>query len=151
MKKDLDDVRKIRQSVLKSLKELSTEQINKIPAGFNNNIAWNLGHLIAAQQGICYKRSALPMKIADDFFDMYKPDTTPKQSIDDATINEIKSLLVTTLDQFEQDYDQGIFVEYPTWMSRYGVEITGIDDAVNFLKFHEGFHMGYMLALKHVI
>lgn len=151
MKKDLDVVRKLRLNVLNIIKNLSTEQLNKIPSGFNNNIAWNLGHMVAAQQGICYKRAGLPLKVTEDFFDRYKPDSFPKQSIDDGAIDEIKSLLVTTPDQFEHDYEQGIFVQYPPWTSRYGIEISNIVDAVNFLKFHEGLHIGYILALKRLV
>ena len=65
--------------LIKMLNELSTEQLNKVPAGFNNNIIWNAAHMVAAQQGICYKRSGEQMKIEEDFFQAYKPDTKPEK------------------------------------------------------------------------
>ena len=52
MNDQIETIRKTRSFLLDYIKELNIEQLNKIPAGFNNNIAWNLGHLVAAQQGV---------------------------------------------------------------------------------------------------
>ncbi|WP_407635809.1 DinB family protein [Solitalea canadensis] len=35
------------------------DQLNKVPAGFNNNLIWNIGHEIVAQQALIYKSSGL--------------------------------------------------------------------------------------------
>jgi hypothetical protein len=43
-------LRKLRFAVLKAVEQLTTEQLNKVPDGFNNNIIWNIAHLIASQQ-----------------------------------------------------------------------------------------------------
>lgn len=40
----------------------SLEQLNKIPAGFNNNLIWNIGHIIVAQQSLIYQLSNLQCK-----------------------------------------------------------------------------------------
>lgn len=45
-------LRHIRTSVLNLIESLTLKQINEIPAGFNNNIIWNLGHLVATDQRI---------------------------------------------------------------------------------------------------
>ncbi|MBC7887461.1 MAG: DinB family protein [Ferruginibacter sp.] len=42
--------------------ELSVEDLNFIPGGFNNNIAWHLGHIISVQQSLCYGLSRLSFK-----------------------------------------------------------------------------------------
>ena len=39
---------------------LSIEELNEIPEGFNNNIAWNFGHVIISQQMLCYVRAGIP-------------------------------------------------------------------------------------------
>ena len=59
MTKQIEIIKKTRVSLLELVKDLSTEQLNKIPDGFNNNIIWNLAHMIAAQQGVCYVRAGL--------------------------------------------------------------------------------------------
>jgi len=144
-------MRQTRQHALEYVKDLTIEQLNKIPQGFNNNIAWNLGHLIAAQQGVCYKRSATPMLITDEFFITYKPESKPERFISPEEIDEIKVLLFSTIDQLATDYQNQIFNEHKPWVTRYGVSINNLDEAINFLPFHEGLHFGYIMALKRVV
>jgi uncharacterized damage-inducible protein DinB len=53
MIREIEIIKLPRQRILDEISHLSVEQLNKVPTGFNNNIIWNLGHMIAAQQGIC--------------------------------------------------------------------------------------------------
>lgn len=137
--------------LIKMLNELSTEQLNKVPAGFNNNIIWNVAHMVAAQQGICYKRSGEQMKIEEDFFQAYKPDTKPEKFVDSEEVEKVKALLLSTMDDLEADYQKQLFANYPTFTTRYGVEIGNIDEALSFLPFHDGLHIGSVLALRKLV
>jgi len=134
-----------------SVKDLSTEQLNKIPEGFGNNIIWNLAHLIAAQQSICYLRAGLKAPLGEDFVNSYKPGTKPEKFLDSAEIETIKQLFFNTLDQLEADYNNSIFTGYTTVTTRYGVALNNIDDGINFLPFHEGYHMGVIMGLKRLV
>lgn len=67
MDKSFEIIRKTRQAILSQVSELTIGQLNEIPAGFNNNIIWNLAHMVAAQQGICYVRGGLPLVIKEKF------------------------------------------------------------------------------------
>lgn len=147
----IDTIKKTRQSLLQLLTDVTVEQLNEVPPGFNNNIIWNLAHLVAAQQGIGYLRAGLPTRIDESFYLRYKPDTRPEGFIDSAEVEKIKTLLFSTLDQFETDYEAGVFAHYKTWTTRYGAVLTNIDDAVQFLLFHEGLHTGYIMAQKRLV
>ncbi|MDB5126078.1 DinB family protein [Mucilaginibacter sp.] len=147
----LSTIKATRKHLLKLIEGLSTEQLNEVPAGFNNNIIWNVAHLISAEQGICYTRANIPFIVDDKFYTPYRPDTKPTRFIESAEVDEIKELLITTIDQLEANYQNKIFANYPLWTSRYGVPITGIEDAINFLPFHDGMHIGYVMALKRAI
>lgn len=151
MNKQIEIIRKTRNYLLELIKDLSIEELNTVPAGFNNNIIWNLGHLIAAQQGVCYKRAGLDTVVEPAFFDAYKSGSRPGDGVDAAGAEEIKQLLGSSLDILEADYAGGRFNTYPAWASRYGVELANIEDAINFLQFHEGLHSGYIMALKRVV
>ena len=107
--------------------------------------------MVAAQQGVCYKRAGLETRVDDDFFQAYKPDTKPAGPISTNEFDKIKALLNTSLDQLEQDYKNGLFTNYPAWTTRYGVEITGIEEAIAFLPFHEGLHIGYIMSLRKLV
>ena len=147
----LQSIKKIRLVSLQLMQDLSLEQLNQVPQGFNNNILWNAAHLIAAQQGVCYMRAGLPTMISTEFYTAYKPGTMPTTSLVQEEVDDIKSLLLTTIDQFEADLDNNMFGNYMSWTTRYGVTLSSIDDAIDFLPFHEGMHVGYMMALKRLV
>jgi hypothetical protein len=151
MTKQIETVKKVRALLLEGIKDLTTEQLNKIPAGFNNNIIWNLGHLIAAQQGICYKRTGATPLISDDFWERFKPGSKPEVTVEAAEIENIKSLFLRSIDQLEIDCDTPVFNSYTAVTTRYGIELASIDDGINFLPFHEGLHLGTIMAIKRLV
>lgn len=151
MHQQIENVKSTRAYLLNLVDGLTIEQLNEIPEGFNNNIIWNLAHLISTQQGICYKRSGLQPIVQDKFISPYLPGTKPEGFVNSSDVETIKSLLLSSLDEFESDYKKGFFTTYTPVVTRYGVELANIDDAVNFLLFHEGLHTGYVMALKRVL
>lgn len=151
MNKYIDRVRSIRLHLLDQVKDLSIEQLNEIPAGFNNNIIWHLGHLTAAQQGICYVRAGLKPFVGESHMVLYRPGTKPERFVGDEEVAIIKDLLVSSLDRFDADLSANIFTNYTAWTSRYGVEIGSIQDALEFLLFHEGLHAGNITYMKKLV
>jgi hypothetical protein len=151
MTRQIETIRQTRSSLLEQLKDLSNEQFNQIPDGFNNNIGWNLGHLIAVQQGICYKKAGLPTLVSDDFWERFRSGSKPEGIMDDDELAHIKQLLFITLDQLETDYNKQIFGNYTAWSTRLGDELTCIDDGLKFLSFHEGLHSDIIIALTRLV
>jgi hypothetical protein len=144
-------LRKIRALTLHIMQDLTLEQLNYVPVGFNNNIIWNAAHLVVAQQGVCYLRAGLPMMISNEFYSAYKPGSKPAEPLTVQEVDYVKELLLTSIDQFESDFAKGIFENYTQWTTRYGVELASINDALDFLPFHEGMHVGYMMAIKRLL
>jgi len=144
-------IRKTRVNVLKMIEGFSINELNKIPEGFNNNLIWNVGHLVAVQQNLCYKQAGLPIIVDETYFDTYKSDTKPDGLANEADFEQIKHFLVSTIDQLEVDYHHNLFVNYVTRPTRYNVDINDIDEAITFLLFHEGLHTGYIQALKRAL
>jgi hypothetical protein len=151
MNQAIDRIKKTRQYLIKMLEDLPIESINKVPEGFNNNIIWNVGHLIAAQQGICYVRAGLSLVVNEKYFLLYKPGTKPEKDVDQSELEEMKVVLLDSLDKLENDYERRLFINYPPWTTRYGVELENIDTALEFLMFHEGLHSGTIMALKRLV
>jgi hypothetical protein len=151
MTKVIEIIQKPRLHLLDVIKDLSIEQLNKIPAGFNNNIIWNLTHMISAQQGICYKRAGLEVPLDERFFMPYQSGAKPEKIVTAEEVEEIKGLFLSTLEQLKVDIQNNLFANYVPWTTRYGVDLNNIDDALTFLPFHEGLHSGYIWALKRVI
>ncbi len=151
MTRQIEKIKSIRTYLLNLIDDLTIEQLNKIPDGFNNNIIWNVAHLTATQQRISYTRSGLQPIVQDKYIAPYSPGTKPEGFINEAELTTIKSLLISSLDEFESDYKKGFFTTYNGFITRYGVELTNIDDAINFILYHEGLHTGVVMALKKLV
>jgi hypothetical protein len=134
-----DAVKYLNQSrtfILEQIKDLTVQQLNKIPAGFNNNIIWQLGHLIWAQQIDCYKRRGTQIVVDDKYFSPFQSGTKPGAFIDEPEISTIKQLLITTIDQLAVDIESGTVVP---------------DDTILGTSFHDWLHAGYIMALKRLV
>jgi len=154
MDKRIDKIKKFRLFLLEQIKGLTDEQLNKIPNGFNNNIIWNLTHLICAQQGICYLRAGQAALVPDKYIAPFFTNTKPERFISRQEIEEISGLFISTIDSLQTDYDKKIFDNYtasPNVFRIYGIEISNIDDALEFLLYHEGYHCGTIVALKRLV
>jgi hypothetical protein len=151
MSSPIETIRKMRTQLLEKITALNTVQLNQTPPGFSNNIAWNLGHMVAVQQGICYKATSLPTMINSSFWKCYGPGTKPTRIIHPEEIASIKELLLLSLDKLEADYDNRIFNNYNTWTTRLGNELTGIEDALSFLTFHEALHAETIMRIVKLI
>lgn len=140
MHTEIDILRKARLKMLEKINELSIEQLNEIPDGFNNNIIWNMGHLLASQESIMYKRSGQVLNVEQSFVDSYKNGSRPVAKIEVAEVQYIKNLLLSSLDNIEDDLVQGIFNNYIPWTVSIGIEINTKEDGLSFLPYHEGLH-----------
>ena len=87
------------------LQGYTLEQLNTIPEGFNNNLIWNIGHIVVVQQMLVYKFSGLPMMISDEMVEKYKKGTKPEQDATQAEVDEIQSLLFETINQTKADLE----------------------------------------------
>lgn len=128
------------------------DSLNKIPNGFNNNIIWNIGHVIISEQLLAYKLSGLKPALSDELIKKYKKDSKPEEPVSQKDANEIQALLKSTIEKTELDYKSGVFKNYtPYTVSTTGNTLNSIDDALQFISIHDGLHYGYILALLKAI
>jgi len=142
---------KSREIVFNRIENLTTEQLHKIPEGFNNNIIWNVAHLVVTQQLLHYKFSNLDCLIPDELITNYKKGTTPKETLSNEEIAEIKDLLMGLPATLEEDYAAGIFQNYTTYKTSAGFELTNINEAIAFNNMHEAMHIGIIMSLTKVV
>jgi hypothetical protein len=150
----IEKIKKVRLFLIDQIEGLSNEQLNRIPKGFNNNIIWNLAHLICAQQGICYLRAGQTAIVPDKYLAPFFTNTKPERILEKQEIVEIKSLFINTIDKLHTDCGKNRFNNYspsPNIFKVYGIEIKDLDDALEFLLYHEGCHIGYILTLKRLV
>jgi len=129
------------------LDTIPTEKLNKIPEGFNNNIIWNIAHIVVVQQMLAYKLSGLPMLVSDEMVAKYMRGTKPSQDVSQSEIDEIKFLLFETINKTEVDFNAGIFQNFQEFTSLSGFTMRNIDDALCFNYYHEAVHTGMIMSL----
>ncbi|TJY38141.1 DinB family protein [Pontimicrobium aquaticum] len=151
MNYQLDIALKNRTILNSFFEKCSLEELNKVPEGFNNNIIWNLAHVIVTQQLLVYELSGLPMMTNDELVAKYRKGTKVDGDVTQQEVDEIKSLLFSTLEQTQKDYENGVFKNYNSYTTSTNSTMTNVEEAIAFNNFHEGIHLGYILALKRTL
>jgi hypothetical protein len=137
-----------RKVLKKLLDSLSLEQINKIPIGFNNNVLWNVAHVIAVQQILLYGLSNQPFVVEKNFVNRFLPGTKPDVFYDETMISEVKSLLAFSYDRLIQDIQSNMFGSFNPYSTALRFEINDLESAITFNLYHETLHTGHILNLR---
>lgn len=151
MTNHFDVLSKGRVLILKVINDFSIEQLNKIPEGFNNNIAWNVAHLLVTQQLLCYKFSGLPLSVSDEMVEKYKKGTSPSDDMSQEEFEDIKRLFLELPNKLEIDFNNGLFQSYASYTTSVNVTLTDVNSAIVFNNFHEGIHLGVILGLRKLV
>lgn len=151
MEHQFDILIKSRKLILKLIDGFTIEQLNKVPEGFGNNIVWNIAHLVVTQQLLCYKFSEVPMLVSDEMVGKFMKGTAPKGSVSTEELEEIKRLFLELPQQFENDFKSNIFKIYQSYTTSTEVTLIDINSAIAFNNFHEGIHLGVILALRKLV
>ena len=147
MQKQFETLIKSRQLTLKAIRGLTIEQLNKIPEGFKNNIAWNVAHLVVTQQLLCYKLAGLDCLVSDKMIANFQKGTSPTNTISESEFETIKEQFLQLPNQLKEDYSNSLFKNYSAYKTSVDVTLNSIEDGVIFNLYHEGIHLGIMLQL----
>ncbi|QIE60050.1 DinB family protein [Rasiella rasia] len=147
MKFTLDITLKTRKIFFHFLETLSLEQLNKIPDGFNNNVFWNIKHCVVVQQMLVYGLSSLPLHVSSEEVMRYKKGTKPEGLVAQEEVDLCKKQLFDLLKQTETDANNQLFKTYKEYTVTTKTTLTSTQEAIEFNNFHEGVHLGYVMAL----
>ncbi|WP_179316631.1 DinB family protein [Winogradskyella undariae] len=139
---------KNRELLVRFINKHTLLELNKVPVGFTNNIIWNIAHVIVTQQRLVYHLSGLPMLVSDDVVAKYRNGTQPENDLSQSEIDVIKDLLISTIEKTKEDYIKGVFKTYHEYTVGMKSTLHNVEEAIEFNNFHEGMHLGYILALR---
>ena len=151
MTNEFDTLLASRKLTLDFIKDFNPEQLNHIPQGFKNNLIWNMGHLVVTQQLLWYALSGKDMLINTKMVEKYQKGSKPSGLVDADEIKEIKELLVTLPKKSIEDYNNGLFKTYDSYTTSFEVTLNSIEDGIKFNNFHEGLHVGTIMALRKLV
>lgn len=146
-------LRGCRAAIHKIAADLSPEQMLAVPDGFDNNIAWNIGHIIIATESILYKRAGVPVTVSDEMVAMYKPGTSPADWSANPDTNELLDMLMNYQQKLEDDYAAGLFEgrSVETLTSSTGIVVDDFDGSLVFDVYHHSQHYGMIMALNNFV
>ncbi|MEL7148214.1 MAG: DinB family protein [Bacteroidota bacterium] len=139
---------KTRENIYNLISAYSLEQLIEIPTGFNNNLLWNYGHVLVTQQLLCYKLSGNEILIDEDIVARYRKGTFPDHQDAATELTLFNQLCLEQVKRLEEDLGKGLFVEYKSYQTSFGIELKSIEDALLFNNAHEAMHLGSMLMIK---
>jgi hypothetical protein len=135
-------LRASRNRLLQLIETSNNEILFKIPGGFNNNIIWQIGHCITSQQRHMYMRSGLPMYISKEFMQSFKIGSSPHSWEINPDVNEVKHLLIDTVNNLESDLESRLFVNYEPFELPIGFKVKNHVEALQAANYHEAEHSG---------
>ncbi|MBL4625278.1 MAG: DinB family protein [Flavobacteriales bacterium] len=148
MQQHFDIQQATRANILNAIEGLSIAQLNQIPKGFNNNIIWNVAHILVTQQLLVYGLSGLPFSIDNSLIEQFRKGTSVSNPIPKSEVDNIKFLFLTTIKVCQEDYESGLFQTYKSYTTSYNITLEKAEDGLLFNNIHEGLHYGYIMAMK---
>lgn len=137
-----------RMAMAHVAKSITNEQADIIPAFSNNNVKWNVGHVIVSADQFVYGGRNVQSTIPKEYHDFFKSGSKP--TADEAipfTLEELCEVLVAQSTEIVKDL-KGILdekIENP--MTIAGMNIRTWEDVVLFCAWHEAIHFGVINTL----
>lgn len=142
----------IRSKIIPLYQSLTIEQLNKIPDGFRNNLAWHLGHIAVTTEILCYIKTGVQPGKEIPYMDQYKNGSVPGKFIEQAEIDYFLNRLLPSLKAIEADYQKGVFnAVQPYATMTFGVEMKDIETYFACCSQHDVLHYGNMQAMKKLV
>lgn len=149
----IKQLRFVRVSTIKQVTGMSEEETRTVPRGFNNNVLWNLGHILLVHEkfslGLTNEKMELPKHLAEYFTTGTKPENWVTNI---PSLDVILQLLSKQIDRIEQTLEHRLesSLEQP-YITSAGLELLTVKECLSFCLYHEGMHYATIKAIKQQI
>jgi len=148
MEKLFDITEKIHVIYNNILMTTPKEYLLAIPENFNNNLFWNISHVLVTQQLLVYKLSKLKTRVDWGLVKKYSKGTYPENNVSEEEVQQVAKALLNAPKWVKEDYQKGIFKEYESYTTSANVVLNNVEDAIAFNIFHLGLHMGAVQSIQ---
>ena len=147
----VDIISKARQHMLATAEGLTPDRLLRIPPGFRNNLLWNFGHVVVAQQRLCYDACGLPLRVPAYFPPLFRKGTSPADWTGQIDFEEVKIWMIETPKLLREDLENNRFGEFKPYDTSFGVRLAHLSDFIAFTACHENQHLGIVMALRKLV
>lgn len=134
-----------RNELLGLVEGVTEEEAGYIPSGFNNNIRWNLGHVVLDQYLWIQAVTGEAQPVSPDWQRWFGYGTSPADfEAETPDVRQIMAVLQQQPERIREQYGSRLEEDFaPTEMGMHTVEQVLIRTI-----FHEGLHIGAIQAIK---
>ena len=101
MQQYLKELKERRMRLLAMTEPLTVKEYNLIPFGFNNNIIWNMGHMLLVSEKFLYRNTTYDTPVHAFETALFTKCSKPEQAVNDYGISLIRQALAETIPVFE--------------------------------------------------
>ena len=138
----------IRELTLGHMEGLTENQLLTVPEGFNNNVLWNVGHVLYYLCAFTYGHSGLALPLPDEYVEWFKHGTTPSEWMTTPNSGEVAERARTIIPEIKADRAAGKFDAFEPFELAAGSSLDTLTEALVFHCAHEGMHVGHIAILK---
>lgn len=135
-----------RAGTLEAAKKVQSDYADfadTIPEGFNNNIRWNLGHVVTILDQLANYPAGEKPDLGKPFHKSFANGTSPKNWNDETpSLDEIIQALEEQPKKIKEKFAGRLADPLPQPFSLVGVEFKTVGDLIGFNLYHEGLHAG---------
>lgn len=151
-----DQMAFIRSQTLEAMEGVTEELADRIPAGFRNNLRWQLGHVYTVTEKLAFAQSKLPMHLPEGFMERFPYGTSPLDNIANSfpvpTLPQLGSLLKEQPERIRAALPSSRLNEnVPTIITSTGLGLLTLEQSLRYNMYHEGLHFGIILVYKRLL
>lgn len=143
-----------RGALVKLVENLDDEMLDSVPQNFNNNIRWNLAHLIVTPALLTYQLVGTnsPL-IGPEFISSAKKGTNHENFNlgEEYGIKHLSEILIETIKQLQRDYEDLSHRDFKAYETSTGFVIKDLQSAIAYSNIHDGIHLGVISSIKKVL
>ena len=137
----IDLISSIRKQFSDLVSDSTLEQLNIIPEGFNNSIAWNFGHMVVSGYGLAFVSTGVNPSLNIPLVSKFRKGSKPEKPVTLEEIETIKELA----DKFPSAVEQAIkadkFQNITSYTTQtFGVPMNTLDSVLTTIATHDTLH-----------
>lgn len=143
-----------RAGTLQAAKKIQSDYADfadTIPEGFNNNVRWNLGHIITITDQLANYPAGEQPDFGKTFHKSFANGTSPNDWNEETpSLDEIIQALQEQPSKIKEKFTGRLSEPLPKPFSLVGVEFKTVGDLIAFNLYHEGMHLGQINTMLRI-
>lgn len=147
----LDQTCQVRQRIAELIESFPADRTEAMPRGWRNNARWHAGHLVVTPRLLTLGLMREALDVPDDYRAWFAKGTSPADWAAGGVppVGQLAAELVPTAEKMFRLFGSRMHAAFPEpYTTSAGVVLRSPAEALNFSLFHDGIHLGLLLALR---